>query len=67
MATWYTVNTPGLDEIAAYKDLEAVKDDKGKARTEDVTSNGATDNNTDGGYNKVTTLELDSVKEQQEV
>jgi hypothetical protein len=69
MATWYTVATPGLDEIAAYKDLEAVKDNKNKGRsqTEDATSVGATDNNTDGGYNKVTTLELESVKEQQDV
>jgi hypothetical protein len=69
MATWYTVATPGLDEIAAYKDLESVNDNKNKGRsqTEDATSVGATDNNTDGGYNKVTTLELESVKEQQDV
>ena len=71
MATWFKVSTPALDEIATYKDFEAVKDNKNNktlSQTEDVTSNGgATDNNTDGGYNKVNTMELESVKEQQEV
>jgi hypothetical protein len=69
MATWYKVSTSGLNEIAAYKDLEAVKDskNKGRSQTEDVTSVGATDNFTDSGYNKVMTLELESVQEQQEV
>jgi hypothetical protein len=71
MFTWFKVTAPtALDELATYKDLEAVKDnkqDKTLSQTEDVTSNGATDNNTDGGYNKVITLELDTVKEQQEV
>jgi hypothetical protein len=69
MATWFTVSTPALDEIATYKDLEAVKANKPSpalSQTEDVTSNGGiTDNNTDGGYNKVSTLELETVKEQE--
>lgn len=64
MATWFKVTATALDELATYKDLEAVKNNKPKnlSQTEDVTSNGGvTENNTDGGYNKVPALELGSV------
>ena len=70
MFTWFKVSPTALDDLATFKDLEAVKDGKGKdsSQTEDVTSaGGQTDNNTDGGYNKVSNLELDAVKENQEV
>jgi hypothetical protein len=56
-----------LDDLATFKDLEAVKDGKSKqteSQTEDVTSaGGQTDANTDGGYNKVSALELEVVQE----
>ena len=68
MATWFTVNASALDDLVTYKDLEAAKTgkpDKALSQTEDGTlSNGG---DTDGGYNKVTALELDTVKEQQDV
>jgi hypothetical protein len=69
MATWFKVTASALDDLTTYKDLEAVKDgkqDKTLSQTEATSNGGNTDNNTDGGYNKVT-LELGSVKEQQEV
>lgn len=71
MFTWFKVSPTALDDLATFKDLEAVKDGKSKqteSQTEDVTSaGGQTDGNTDGGYNKVSALELGVVQEHQEV
>jgi hypothetical protein len=52
MLTWYKVSPSAMQELATYKDLEAVKTKKGTSQTEDVSSNGG---NTDGGnYGRVT-------------
>mmetsp|Transcript_6406 Transcript_6406/g.12304 ORF Transcript_6406/g.12304 Transcript_6406/m.12304 type:complete len:493 (+) Transcript_6406:47-1525(+) len=66
MFTWFKVSPTALDDLATFKDLEAVKDGKGKenSQTEDVTSAGG---QTDGGYNKVSGLELDVANGKQEV
>jgi hypothetical protein len=67
MFTWFKVSPTALDDLATFKDLEAVKDGKSKqteSQTEDVTSAGG---HTDGGYNKVSALELGVVQERQEV